>query len=251
MKPALPAALLLVVAAALAAEPRAPTEKHEVTAARLNAQLAVAYLKQGDVAVAQEKIDKALKQNPHDSSVQLSAALVYERLQQPEKAGGFYGAALRIEPRNPDLLNSYAVFECRRGHYAQGQKLFEQAARNAAYSTPEVAYANAGVCARSSGNLARAEELFRKALDIRHDFPDALLQLADLSFTRDAGLAARGLLERYFQVAPPTPDSLFLGVRIERALGDNGAMSRYATQLQHDFPDSEQARQLRSGAGGG
>ena len=31
-----------------------------VTAARLNAQLAVAYLKQNDIAVAREKIEKAL-----------------------------------------------------------------------------------------------------------------------------------------------------------------------------------------------
>ena len=250
MRAHLVCALLVVTAAAVRAEPQAPSEKPMVTAARLNAQLAVAYLQQGDIAVAQEKIDRALTQNPRDAAVQLSAALVYERLQQPARAAGFYAAAFKIQPHNPDLLNSYAVFECRSGHFAQGQKLFEQAARNAAYTTPEVAFANAGVCARSAGNLVRAEELFRKALDLRPDFPDALLQLADLSFTRGAGLPARGLLERYFQVAPPTPDALSLGLRIERALGDRGAAARYAGQLQHDFPDSEQARQLRSSAGG-
>ena len=251
MRAVLIGALLLVAAGTAGAEPRAPTEKSSVTAARLNSQLAVAYLKQGDIAVAQEKIDRALTQNPRDASVQLSAALVYDRLQQPAKAAGFYAAAFRLEPHNPELLNSYAVFECRSGHFAQGQKLFEQAARNAAYATPEVAYANGGVCARSAGNLARAEELFRKALDIRPDFPDALLQLADLSFTRGAGLAARGLLERYFQVAPPTPDALFLALRVERSLGDAAAVARYAGQLQHDFPDSQQARELRGNAGGG
>ena len=221
-----------------------------ITAARLNAQLAVAYLKQNDVGTAQEKIDKALTQNAHDPAVQMSAGLVYERLQQLDKADRFFAEALRLEPRNPDMMNNYAVFLCRRGHYPQGQKLFEQAARNPAYSTPEVAYANAGVCARSANNLPRAEELFRKALAVRSDYPDALLQLADLSFGRGAGLAARGLLDRYFNVAPATAESLLLAVKVERALGDAQAADRYRAQLQKSFPDSEQARQLRNGTSG-
>lgn len=242
--------LVLVAASAVAAGPSAPNEDPMITAARLNAQLAVAYLKQNDVATAQEKIDKALTQNAHDPGVQMSAGLVYERLQQFDMADRHFAEALRLEPHNPDMINNYAVFQCRRGHYAQGQKLFEEAARNPSYATPEVAYANAGVCARSAKNLARAEELFRKALAARSDYPDALLQLADLSFGRGAGLAARGLLDRYFTVASPTAEALYLAVRVERSLGDVQTADHYRAQLQKDFPESEQARLLRSGASG-
>jgi type IV pilus assembly protein PilF len=250
MKRALLGVLLLGVAAGAWAGPQAPTEKPLITAARLNAQLAVAYLKQNDVVTAQEKIDKALTQNPRDAAVQMSAGLVYERLQQLDKADRFFAEALSLEPRNPDMMNNYAVFLCRRGHYPQGQKLFEQAARNPSYVTPEVAYANAGVCARSAKNLPRAEELFRKALSARPDYPDALLQLADLTFERGAGFAARGLLDRYFNSAAATAEALFLAVRVERSLGDAQAADRYRSQLQKEFPESEQARQLRSGASG-
>lgn len=241
---------LLVVGAA-AAGPSAPSQDPKVTAARLNAQLAIAYLKQNDIATAQEKIDKALTQNPHDPAVQVSAGLVYERLQMLDKADHFFATALRLDARNPDMINTYAVFQCRRGHYAEGQKLFEQAARSPAYTTPEVAYANAGVCARSAKNLPQAEELFRKALAARSDYPDALLQLADISFERGAALAARGLLDRYFNVAQSTAEALFLAVKVERSLGDAQAADRYRSQLQKEFPASEQARQLRSGVGGG
>ncbi|HUO78577.1 MAG TPA: type IV pilus biogenesis/stability protein PilW [Steroidobacteraceae bacterium] len=245
----IPVLAMLVAGGALAA-PAAPSEAPMVTAARLNAQLAVAYLKQNDVVTAQEKIDKALTQNPRDPGVQMSAGLVYERLQQLDKADRHFAEALRLEPHNPDMINNYAVFQCRRGHYAQGQKLFEQAARSPSYTTPEVAYANAGVCARSAKNLPQAEELFRKALAARSDYPDALLQLADLSYARGAGLAARGLLDRYFNVATATPESLWLALRVERSLGDLQAADRYRSQLQRDFPDSDQARQLRNGASG-
>ncbi len=230
--------------------PTAQSEPQNVTAARLNAQLAVAYLKQNDVATAQEKIDKALTQNPKDPSVQMSAGLVYERLQEIDKADRFFAEALRLEPNNPDMVNNYAVFKCRRGHYAEGQKLFQQAARSPSYTTPEVAYANAGVCARSAKNLPQAEELFRKALSMRADYPDALLQLADLSFEKGSGLAARGLLDRYFAVASATPEALLLAVKVERSLGDTPSAERYASQLQKQFPDSDQARRLRGGASG-
>jgi type IV pilus assembly protein PilF len=247
-------AMTLIVLAALvpfaaAAGPNAPSEKPVVTAARLNAQLAVAYLKQGDIAVAREKIDKALTQNPKDASVQMSAGLVYERLQEVDQADKHYASALKLEPANPDVQNIYAVFLCRNGHAVDGQKLFEQAARNPTYSQPEVAYSNAGVCARGAGDLTRAEALFRKALSLRPDFPDALLQLADLTYAKGGGLGARALLERYFRNNTATADALLLGVRVERALGDAEAASRYQNQLQRDFPDSEQARELRSRAG--
>ncbi len=242
------AVLLLLVSPLAGAGPSAPLEPQNVTAARLNAQLAVAYLKENEVAAAQEKIDKALTQNPKDPAVQVSAGLVYERLEQVDKADRFFAEALRLEPHNPDMVNNYAVFKCRRGHYAEGEKLFLQAARNPAYGTPEVAYSNAGVCARSAKNLVRAEELFRKSLAAKENYPDALLQLADLSLERGAALAARGLIDRYFTVTGPSSDALYLAVRIERKLGDVEAASRYAAQLQKEFPNSEQARQLRSGA---
>ncbi len=249
MRLRLTAVVLCLVTAAAGAGPNAPREDPMVTAARLNAQLAVAYLKQNDIALAREKIEKALLQNPRDPSVQISAGLVYERLQDAVRADKHYAAALKLEPNDPDIQNNYAVFQCRAGHAAQGQKLFEQAAKNPAYATPEVAFANAGVCARTAGDLPRAEAFFRKALQLRPDFPDALLQLADVTYTHGGGLGARGLLERYFRVSPPTPDALLLGVRIERSLGDNEAATRYQSQLQRDFPDSEQARELRSRAG--
>ena len=215
------------------------------TAARLNAQLAIGYLKQGDVVTAREKVDKALRQNERDSAVQTAAALVFERLQERDVADRHYALAVRLEPKNPELQNNYAVFQCRNGRPAEGQKLFEAAARNPAYGTPEVAYANAGVCARAAGDTVKADSYFRRALELRSDFPDALLQLADLSYQKGSGLAARGLLARYFQVAPRTADALALAVKVEKAQGDDAEARRYADELQREYPDSPQARDLR------
>ena len=226
-----------------------PDEEALARAARLNAQLAVAYLKQNDVNAAREKIEKALAENPHDSGVQGAAGLVYTRMQELDKAEGHWSAALRLAPDDAEVQNNSAVFLCQRGKTDKGLKLFEQAARNASYATPEVAYANAGVCARNGKNPAKAEDLFRKALSIRADYPDALLQMADLSLAKDAALAARAFLDRYFAVAPVTPESLLLGIRIAHKTGDRATEDKYSDRLEHDFADSDQARRLREGAG--
>jgi type IV pilus assembly protein PilF len=241
--------VLALAAVSAAAEIRAPDDASLAKAARINAQLAVAYLKQNDVQAAREKIEKALGQNSRDADVQSAAGLVYERLQEADKADTHYSAAVRLAPNDPSMMNNYAVYQCRRGKWEKGMKLFEQAARNPQYSTPEVAYSNAGVCARDANNLPRAEEMFRKALSIRSDFPDALLQMADLSLSRGTALAARAFLDRYFAVSPTSPESLLLAIRVSHKLGDRGSEDKYSDRLEHDYPDSEQARQLREGAG--
>jgi type IV pilus assembly protein PilF len=238
-------ALGMMVISAHAQSPSPPENKMD-TAALLNAQLALAYLKQGDVGLAQKKIDKALGQNAREPLVQMGAGLVYERLQQNDKADRFYSTALKLDPQNPEMQNNYGGFQCRHGHAAEGQKLFEQAARNPAYLTPEVAYTNAGVCARGANDAVRAEAFLRQALALKTDFPDALLQLADLSLSQGKALPARGLLERYFRVAPATPETLLLAVRVERSLGDAAAAGRFEAQLKKDFPDSSAARELAS-----
>lgn len=219
-------------------------------AARYNAQLGIAYLKENRLEIARDKIERALQQNSRDAAVQTAAGLLYERLNEEKRADKAYSTALRLDPKNPEMQNNYAVFQCRRGQHAKGTKLFELAAKNPLYRTPAVAYANAGVCARGANDLPTAEEYFRKALSIQPAYPDALLQLADLTFTRGNGLQARAFLQRYFASAPATPDALALGVRVERALGDVAAANDYASRLKRDFPMSEQARQISNVQGG-
>jgi len=57
-------------------------------------------------------------------------------------------------------------------------------------------------------------------------------------------LPARGFIERYFQSAEDTPESLLLAVRIERALGNKNAEASYALRLRSKFPASPEAGQL-------
>ncbi len=215
--------------------------------AQTNMQLAIEYLRIGKLANARDFIEAALSQDPGNADVQMTAGLVYERLQDPKKAERGYSAGYRIGKDDPNIANTYAGFLCRSGKTQAGEKLFTEVARNPLYQTPEVALVNAGVCVRSTGDLVDAEKYFNQALTIRPNMPEAMLQLGNIAFDRGDAAQARDMVQRYLAVHPPTPEVLWLGFRAERKLGDSTAAAGYARRVQNDFPDSEQALKMRSG----
>jgi type IV pilus assembly protein PilF len=233
-------ALALIAAAAAAAQTEAPDPIKE--AGRINARLAMEYLKRDQLQVAQQKIEKALQQNPKDVSVQLSAGLVYERLRDNRQAEKHFRQAVRSDPANPEAQNALGAFLCRNNQQAKGQEMFAKAAANPLYRTPFVAYTNAGVCARSAGNLEDAERYLRQSLATGVEYPEAFAQLAGVLHERGSDLQARAFVERYLAVAPATPDMLLLGHDIELALKDDDAAAGFRERLIKEFPNSEQAQ---------
>jgi type IV pilus assembly protein PilF len=215
--------------------------------AQTNMQLAIEYLRLGKLANARDFIEAALSQDPGNADVQMTAGLVYERLQDAKKAERGYSTGYRIGKDDPNIANTYAGFLCRSGKTQAGEKLFTEVARNPLYQTPEVALVNAGVCVRSTGDLVDAEKYFNQALAIRPNMPEAMLQLGNIAFDRGDAAQARDIVQRYLAVHPPTPEVLWLGFRAERKLGDSTAAAGYARRVQNDFPDSEQALKMRSG----
>lgn len=210
-------------------------------AAEINAQLALTYLKQDDLVAARDKIERALEQDPRTAQTQMAAGFVYDRLGQDRKAAEHFEQAVKLDRDNADVLNNAAVFQCRKGDRKKGEEYFLRAAQSPLYRTPDVAYSNAGRCARADGRPKDAERYFRESLAIRADQPDVLFEMADLMFQAGSDLQARAFLQRYASSGQPTPESLWLGYQVESRLGDSAAAADYARRLRTDFPSSPQA----------
>jgi type IV pilus assembly protein PilF len=243
------ASLLLIGVAALALAACSSTsstkrKKEKGDASNYNMQLGMAYLNQGDLGLAKEKLDRAVAENPGDPNVHSAMAMLQDRLGHPEQADKEFKAALNLGPRNPDVLNNYAVYLCRTGRTDEGVKSFEEAAHNALYRTPEAAYTNAGVCLRGAKRDTQAAMSFQRALQVKPNFAEAAYQLADLDFQRGEVQDARETVDRFIASFEATPDLLLLGVRITRKQGDRMAEERFARKLRLDFPGSDQARAL-------
>src|SRR5208337_986 len=109
-------------------------------------------------------------------------------------------------------------------------KQFLAALKNPLYTTPEKAYLNAGVCSRKAGEMKDAEAFLQKALLFQPDMPEALLELAELGYANGDYVAANSSFKRFAQIAGTnmTAGNLWLGVRIERTLGDKNAEDSYS-----------------------
>ena len=220
---------------------------NEIAEANLN--LGIAYLKRGDYEKALEKLNKALSADSGYAPTYNALGLLYQKIGKPDQAEQYYKHAISISPNDSLTLNNYGQFLCQNNRYDEAQETFLKAANNPLYETPEISIANAGTCAIKNDQRDVAENYFRDALKKNPKVPVALIQMAELSYDQGNYLSARAYLQRYLEIAEHTANSLWLGIRIERELGDKNAISSYALLLRNNFPESEEARLLQeSGA---
>src|SRR6188508_1240552 len=214
-------------------------------AAKYNIQLGTAYLQQGNYALAREKLERSLKQNPKDPDVHTSLGLLYDRTGEPKLADKHYQEALKLAPNSPDISNNYAIYLCKRGRVDEGVERFAAVAANRYYRTPEVALTNAGVCLRNAKRLDEAQARFTGAIKARPDYSEATVQLANLHVERGQVPEARKVVDSYLGAFRPKPDVLFAAVTVARAAKDKMSEEKYSRALRLEFPDSAQARALK------
>jgi type IV pilus assembly protein PilF len=152
---------------------------------------------------------------------------------------------LQLDKNDSEAHNNYGWFLCQRTRPAESIPHFLSALKNPLYTTPERAYLNAGLCSQKAGNFHDAAEFLQRALMLRPEMPQALLGMAEASFSQGAFHTARRYFSEYSAKTDGlSADNLLLGVRIERAVGDHNAEASFAAQLRKNYPDSSQARLL-------
>lgn len=221
-----------------------PTAQAQAKAAQINARLGANYLRQGSLELANEKLQKALRQDDENVDAHATYALLQMELGKPDVARKHFSEALSLAPDDPQLHNNFGTFLCDQGEHEAGIEQFLRAADNRLYSTPEYAYANAGACAVDAGMTQDARRYLRQALEIRPRMPSALRELAQLEYRSGRIVSARKYLGRYHNAVQPSARTLLLATRVERRLGNDESANRYGRQLLRNFPDSEEAQRF-------
>ena len=241
--PVLGACLLLAGCISSTTGPAQP-ETDEGDAAELNYQLGARYFRAGNYELARDRLEYSIELDPRRAIAHSALALTYEQLGNARLATESYERAVRVAPRNFDVLNAYAVFLCRQDRFGEAEKYFERAVREETNDNAEVMLTNAGVCMQQQPDIAKAEDYFRRALDRKPTYGEALLQMSLLKFSQDDHLNARAFLQRYLRSNPTSAAVLYLGVQIEDKLGDDRARSDYEDQILREYPTSAEARQI-------
>lgn len=248
--------LLLGVAlvAGCAAPPSdVPTQQIPATrsqaSARTHTELAAQYYERAQYGVAMDELDKALRARPDYATAYNVRALVHVALAEYSEADADFKHSLRLSADDPDTHNNYGWFLCQRGREREALQHFKTALKDPLYATPALAYMNAGVCSKKTGDVENAEIFLRKALALQPDLPGALLGLAEVDFTKGDFSAAQANFNRYAHTngTTLTAQNLWLALRIERNLGNRNAEQSYALQLRKRFPDAPETQLMLSG----
>ncbi len=233
--------LLALLLTACSSQPRQSGE----SPAEINARLGLNYLLQGNYDVALEKLQRAIEQDPNLPAAHHYIAALYNTTRNFDLADQHYRRAIRLSPNDPALLNNYGVFLCERNRYREAEERFVRAAGIAGNRQPDEAWQNAGFCMLRVPDNDKAEQYFRRAIDIDPMNPTVLYRLSQLNHETGEQMQARAFLQRYEAIAPHSAQTLWLGVLIERALDNPRAVDDYARQLREQFPRADETARLR------
>ena len=221
-----------------------PIEADNADAADLNYQLGARYYQNGKYDLARDRLLLSIELQPKNAVAHSTLGMTYEALDNLRLATAAYEEAVRLDPRNFEVQNTYAVFLCNQRDFAKAEKHFGIAAKHPENDNAEVTLTNAGVCMLQKPDFVAAEKFFRQALDRKTNFGDALLQLCLLKFQQGDYLGSRAFLQRYMVGNKTTAGVLFLGAQIEEKLGNDREKIEYENQLIRDFPASPEARKV-------
>lgn len=239
--------LLSIFAVSCASQQQQETENRNLKdRARSHTDLGAVYYQQRQLEIALEEFTLAAKIDPAFGQAYNGLGLVHAALGQDDLAEKNFKRALQLEPNNSESHNNFGSFLCGRNRIEESVKEFMAAVKNPLYTTPVIAYTNAGICSLRKQDSANAEIYFQRALEIEPLASVAAYQLASIQFKRNEVAKAKMTLQNVV-LSQPSPENLWLSIQIARKLGAKNDEASYALQLRRQYPDSEQAKLLASG----
>ena len=219
-----------------------------IASARIHTELAANYYSRRQYNVALEELEIAIKAYSGYGPAYNMLGVVYMDLKEDAKAAQNFQQALKLDPNDSDANHNYGWFLCQRGDPAKSIAHFATALRNPLYPSPDRSLVNAGICSRKMNNTVEAEKYFKQALAIQPNQPQALYNLADMSYLRGDFEESRTHLTRFMRGGNITAEALWLAARTESRLGDKSAEASFASQLCRRFPESPECLAVKTGA---
>jgi type IV pilus assembly protein PilF len=216
--------------------------------AQLHAEIAAGFYERGQMQVAMQELEEAMKLDPTNAKIYNVYGLVYAVLGEDGKAEQNFKQAVSLAPNDSEIRQNWGWYLCTHGKPRESIPEFEMAIKNPLYKSPDVALTNAGKCSIEFGDNRAGEAYLKRALTINPANISTVYNLALLMYRESRIEEARTLMKRIMTAPNPAPDALYLGMCIERKAADRVTEASYVQQLKTRYPDSAEARAIPPGA---
>ncbi len=209
--------------------------------ARIRLDLAIGYFEQGQTTVALDEIKQSLSADPTYAEAYNLRGLVYMRLDDAGLAEDSFRRAIALAPREPNTLHNYGWLLCQQKRYGDAMVQFSAALAVPSYRDTAKTLMTQGVCQLQAGQRAEAERSLIQAYEIDAGNPVIGYNLASLLAQREDYARAQFFIRRVNNSPSANAESLWLGIKVERRLGNREALAQLVGQLQRRFPQSREA----------
>lgn len=212
--------------------------------AEIKTQIAVEYIKIGNIDSAKNALDEALARNPNHAMANMMVGVTYQLVgttESFEKADKYFKNAVQLEPNNPQIRNNYGQYLFIAEKYQEAIVQFKHASNTIGYSGRDVALNNLGQSYLKLNQLKEAENMFIRTLNINQRNLEALLGLSETHYQNKDGDLANDVFNDYLAfVGQPNLDAkaLWLAIRIDRLNNNSVSMKQNIEALSEKFPKS-------------
>lgn len=211
--------------------------------ALIRTQLAVELLKNEDYRNALKSINEAIAADDRYLYAWLVKGEIYQTIKNYPAADQAYRQALTLQPASAEANNDYGWFVCQA--LKEPQKAidhFDKALADLTYPTPEMAYANKGVCLSKMGDQTGAENNLRQALKVNPDFNYANWALSQVHYDEGKFHSAAHYFALYHANKPRlNADELDFAIALSSRLGNKRSVKAYRQELLQRYPYSDAA----------
>ncbi len=215
-------------------------------ATKLYVEAGMRYMQVGKMASANIKLKRAEEISPNDASVNNALALFYSIEGDDEMAEKHFKRALDLDAEFSQARNNYAAFLFSKERYEDARKHLEIVVKDYLYPKRYAAFENLGICYRRLGQDEEAKKAFGRALQINAKLPNAILELAEIYLQEGNNLLASRYLKQYEAFAASNPRQLWIGIQLQRRLGDKNKLASYELALKNLFPGSEEFKAYKA-----
>ena len=216
--------------------------------ARIRLELAANYFSMGQTAVALDEVKQALATEPNYADAFNLRGLIYMRLNDLGMAEESFRRAAALRPQDPDVAHNYGWLLCQQRKFGEAEAQFQRALAQPTYQSQSRTLMAQGLCLEGAGKQAEAEQVLIKSYELDPGNPVVGYNLALLKHRRGDQQRAQFYIRRLNNSDLANSQSLWLGIKVERALGNTVAMRQLADQLQKRFPDSRELAAFERGA---
>lgn len=213
--------------------PDEEAQKRKAIATRL--QVGIEALRARDPERARRHITRALEIDDTSAEAHNAMGLYYRYEGDDKREEEHYRKAIRYNGDYSQARNNYAVFLYRLGRYKDAIEQLEKAANDTNYDQRQLVFLNLGRSYARVGDNDKAVAALQRSLRLDTTQPDTFLELADVLYAQGKIQDAMAYYNGFTGLARQTARSLWLGIRIENALGNTGKVASYEFQMEQMF----------------